>query len=93
MWAVVSQTTTDTVMTGSEAEAFVIGILKDQGPLSTMEIERIASMDRKRCPDQTVIFLMKMQGKGLIEGEVSIEKRGWMWRVPSGETAAQTPPG
>jgi hypothetical protein len=85
--------TSDTIMTDSEAEAWVVGILRARGPLSTMEVERIANLDRKRCPDQTVLFLTKMRGRGLIEGEVSTEKRGWVWQVPSGEAPAQTPPG
>ena len=68
-----------TVMSGSEAESFVIILLKAHGPLSTMEIERMAREEKKRCPDQTVIFLTKMKKKGLIKGEASMEKRGWVW--------------
>lgn len=80
-------------MTSTEAEVYVLSILRDRGPLSTMEIERIASLDDKRCPDQTVVFLTKMRGKGLIEGAVSMERRGWVWRATSGRTDAQMPPG
>ena len=75
-------------MTTPEAEAYILALLRDRGALSTMEIEQIAALDSRRCPDRTVVFLAKMRGKGLIEGEVSIEKRGWVWRV-----SAQTPPG
>ncbi len=70
------------VMNESEAEKFVLTLLKDRGPLSTMEIERLARKDHKRCPDQTVIFLTKMRKKGLIRGEVSLEKKGWLWSLP-----------
>ncbi len=69
------------VMKEDEAEAFVIDLLKERGPLSTMEIEKLARKDRKRCPDQTVIFLTKMKKKGLINGEASMEKRGWLWSL------------
>jgi len=69
-------------MSDSEAEAFVRGLLVSHGPLSTMEIERLARKEDKRCPDQTVIFLSKMRKKGLIKGEASMEKRGWIWWVP-----------
>jgi len=62
-----------------EAEAFVIALLKERGPLSTMEIEKLARKEHKRCPDQTVIFLTKMKKKGMIRGEASLEKRGWVW--------------
>jgi hypothetical protein len=69
-------------MSESVAEAFVIRLLREQGPLSTVQIEKLARKQRKRCPDQTVIFLTKMKKKGLIKGEVSLERRGWVWSVP-----------
>jgi predicted transcriptional regulator len=70
------------VMNVSSAEAFVIELLGDRGPLSTMQIEKLARKEHKRCPDQTVIFLMKMKKKGLIRGEASLEKKGWVWSSP-----------
>ncbi len=69
------------VMSGEEAEEFVVTLLKDHGPLSTMQIEKLARKEHRRCPDQTVIFLTKMKKKGLIKGEASIEKRGWLWWI------------
>jgi predicted transcriptional regulator len=66
-------------MDASEAEAFVIELLRQRGPLSTMEIEKLARKKHKRCPDQTVIFLTKMRKKGMIKGEASMERRGWVW--------------
>jgi hypothetical protein len=68
-------------MNDEEAEAFVIRLLKEQGPLSTMQIEKLARKEHKRCPDQTVIFLTKMRKKGLIKGDASMERRGWVWWV------------
>ena len=65
-------------MNDDEAEAFVIRLLKEQGPQSTMQIETLARKEHKRCPDQTVIFLMKMKKKGVIRGEASLEKKGWV---------------
>lgn len=70
------------VMNESEAEAFVVQLLKEMGPLTTMQIEGFARNDHRRCPDQTVLFLTKMRRKGLISGEASLEKRGWLWRLP-----------
>jgi len=69
-------------MTPSDAESFIISLLRYNGPLMTMEIETLAADQKKRCPDQTVIFLAKMRSKGLIRGEVSHEKRGWLWSLP-----------
>lgn len=69
-------------MAASEAEVFVIKLLKGSGPLTTMEIEKAARREHKRCPDQTVLFLTKMRRKGLIKGEASLEKKGWLWQLP-----------
>jgi len=71
-----------TVMSESDAEAFVVDLLGRKGPLSTMQIEVHAGKEHKRCPDQTVMFLMKMKKKGLIKGEASLESKGWLWSVP-----------
>ena len=70
------------VMDETAAESFVKSILKSKGPLSTMQIEKLARKEHKRCPDQTVIFLTKMKRKGLIKGEASLERRGWVWWAP-----------
>ena len=70
------------IMDDAQAEAYVIHLLHERGPSSTMEIERLARKEHKRCPDQTVVFLTKMKKKGLIKGEVSLEKRGWLWSLP-----------
>ncbi|MCJ2532838.1 MAG: hypothetical protein LN411_02815 [Candidatus Thermoplasmatota archaeon] len=77
-------------MTPSEAEEFVLCLLRTKGPLTTMELEKLADQEHRRCPDQTVLFLTKMRGNGLIEGAPSFEKRGWLWQLPAD---AQTPPG
>lgn len=68
-------------MDSQEAEGYVLALLRQHGPLTTMQIEKLARKEHKRCPDQTVIFLTKMKRRGLIKGEASIEKRGWLWWV------------
>ena len=78
------------VMGREEAEIYVVRLLRLTSPMTIREIEVAASLEKRRCPDQTVLFLAKMRGKGLIEGEASIEKKGWLWQLPA---AAQTPPG
>jgi len=70
------------VMTDREAETFVMKLLSERGPQSTLDIERFARKEHRRCPDQTVLFLMKMKRKGMILGEVSMEKKGWLWSLP-----------
>ena len=70
------------VMESSAAERFVIDLLKSEGTLTTMQIEVAARKDNKRCPDQTVLFLTKMRRKGIIRGEASLERRGYVWWLP-----------
>jgi len=70
------------VMTVQDAEAYVLSFLTREGPMTTAEIDRAAADEGRRCPDQTVLFLTKMKRKGLIKGEVSLEKRGWLWSLP-----------
>lgn len=70
------------VMAAPAAEDFVLQLLRSRGPLTTMQIEVAARKEKKRCPDQTVLFLTKMKKKGLIKGDVSIERRGWVWWIP-----------
>lgn len=70
------------VMDPSEAEDMVLRLLAENGPMTTMDVEKAASESKRRCPDQTVLFLTKMRMKGLIRGEVSQERRGWLWSLP-----------
>lgn len=71
-----------TVLGIQQAEEFITSLLRAHGPLTTMEVEQLARKEHKRCPDQTVLFLTKMRRKGLVRGEPSIERRGWVWWVP-----------
>jgi len=69
------------ILSESEAERFIIQLLSARGPMTTGEIEAIARKEGKRCPDETVLFLSKLRSKGKIKGELSQEKRGWLWWV------------
>ncbi len=77
------------VMSEREADEFIVDLIRRSGPLTTREIELFAAHEGKRCPDQTVVYLVKLMHRGLVSGEVSVEKRGWIWSVPQ----PQTPPG
>lgn len=69
------------VLSESEAERFVIDLLKTHGPTTTKEIEVNAREKGKRCPDETVLFLTKLRSRGIIQGKISQEKRGWVWWI------------
>jgi hypothetical protein len=69
------------VMGEAEAEAYILRLLAERGPMTTMQIEKLARDQHRKCPDHTVVFLTKMRRKGLIKGEASLERRGWLWWV------------
>jgi len=63
---------------------FIISFLRRAGrPLTTREIQEAIQKALVRCPDSTVVFLNRLRLKGLIEGELSKEKRSWVWWIKS----------
>ena len=65
-----------------EAVELVISILKKtEKPLTTREIEEKTRKHRVSCPDKTPIFLNRLRIKGIIEGQLSAERRGWIWWI------------
>ena len=65
-----------------EAVELVISILKETGkPLTTREIEEKTRKLMVSCPDKTPVFLNRLRIKGIIEGQLSAERRGWIWWI------------
>jgi len=65
-----------------DPEGFIVSLLKKAGkPLTTREIQEFIQKALVRCPDSTVVFLNKMRLKGLIKGELSRERRSWVWWI------------
>jgi len=61
---------------------FIISLLrKARKPLTTREVQESTEKALVRCPDSTVVFLNRLRLKGLIEGELSKEKRSWVWWI------------
>jgi len=61
---------------------FIISVLKKAGkPLTTREIQESTEKALVQCPDSTVVFLNKLRLNGLIKGELSREKRSWVWWI------------
>ena len=69
---------------GNEAVEIILEILKEAGePLTTRKIQEETEKKLVRCPDSTVVFLNKLRRKGIINGEMSRERRGWIWWLPT----------
>ncbi len=67
---------------GNEAVDIILQVLVEAGrPLTTREVQAETEKRRVRCPDSTVVFLNRLRIKGLIKGERSRERKGWIWWV------------
>lgn len=65
-----------------EATDLIISILKTAGkPLTTREIEEETKKRMISCPDKTPVFLNRLRLKGIVKGQLSAEKRAWIWWV------------
>jgi len=67
-----------------EAIQLILSILRAAGkPLTTKEIEEETKKRLVQCPDKTPVFLNRLRLKGAINGQLSAERRGWIWWVES----------
>ena len=65
-----------------EAAQAILSILKKAGePITTRTVGEEMQKLQLRCPDTTIVFLNRLRQRGLIKGERSKEKRGWVWWV------------
>jgi hypothetical protein len=70
------------VLRDEEADQLIIQLLRDAGrPLTTREVQEETQKRLVRCPDSTVVFLNKLRIRGVVHGEMSKERRGWIWWV------------
>ena len=67
---------------GDEAVDLIVQVLEEAGkPLTTREVQKETERRLVRCPDSTAVFLNRLRIKGVIRGERSRERRGWIWWV------------
>jgi len=65
-----------------EAIQLVLSILRARGkPMTTKEIEEETRKRLVQCPDKTPIFLNRLRLRGAIKGQLSAERRGWIWWI------------
>jgi hypothetical protein len=70
------------VLKGEEADQLILTLLKEAGhPLTTRELQEETQRRLVRCPDSTAVYLNNLRLKGLVHGEMSKERRGWIWWV------------
>lgn len=56
-------------------------IMGDDHITTKEAIERLDTLFQYRCPDDMAKTLNRLKKEGLIKGEVSMEKGGWVWWV------------
>jgi hypothetical protein len=66
-------------MSREEAEKKVVEILRERGRMTSLEIDSHFKDREEECPDSLVVFLARMKRQGKIKGEVSRERKGWVW--------------
>lgn len=77
------------VMGEAEATEFILRFLSDGARRSTQEVEGATTQKGVQCPDSPARFLMKLQLRGLIEGELDARARGWVWWMPTDGAATR----
>lgn len=68
-------------MSEADARAFIVVLLTKRGTMTTRDIEAETQRVDRRCPDGAVKFLMRLRADGVIEGDISLEAGGWVWRL------------
>jgi len=66
----------------SEEESFglIMSVLKVAGkPLTTRDVEGEIRKRLVSCPDSLPVLLNKLRLRGLIRGQLSPERKGWVW--------------
>ncbi len=67
---------------GDDAANLIVQVLKEAGrPLTTRQVQSETEKRLVRCPDSTAVFLNRLRNRGVIKGERSKERRGWIWWI------------
>jgi hypothetical protein len=64
-----------------DIEQYILDLLKKEGKLTTQQIKEKTENAGLSCPDEPVRFLNKLRIKGMIQGKISMEQKGWLWWV------------
>jgi len=68
----------------SEEDAFelIMSVLKAANkPLTTGDIDGEIKKRFVSCPDRLPILLNRLRLRGLVKGQLSIERKGWVWWI------------
>jgi hypothetical protein len=64
-----------------DLESFIIQTLQKKGELTTRELRDQVRDHNLKCPDEPVRFFNRLRMRGILNGRISTEHRGWVWWV------------
>jgi len=71
-------------LTEEESFELIVSVLKTAGkPLTTRDVEGEIRKRLVTCPDNLPVLLNKLRLRGVVKGELSPERRGWVWWIPT----------
>ncbi|UCC27939.1 MAG: hypothetical protein JSW29_00320 [Candidatus Bathyarchaeota archaeon] len=77
-----SETVSFKRLSEDEAVELIVSLLRTASqPLTTREIEEKTRKRRVSCPDRTPVFLNRLRLRGVVKGQLSVERRAWIWWV------------
>lgn len=67
-------------LTEEESFELIMSVLKTAGkPLTTRDVEGEIRKRLVTCPDSLPVLLNRLRLKGLVKGQLSPERKGWIW--------------
>jgi hypothetical protein len=69
-------------LTEEESFELILSVLKAAGkPLTTRDVDGEIRKRLISCPDSLPVLLNKLRLRGLVKGELSAERKGWIWWI------------
>jgi hypothetical protein len=75
-----------------EGERLILGLLRQNGPMTTQQVSAATQAKGVRCPDSTVRFLTKLRARRVILGTVDRKAGTWVWWLEGQRPPGGTPP-
>jgi len=69
-------------LTEEESFELILSVLKAAGkPLTTRDVDGEIRKRLISCPDSLPVLLNKLRLRGLVKGQLSPERKGWIWWI------------
>jgi len=69
-------------LTEEESFELILSVLKAAGkPLTTRDVDGEIRKRLISCPDSLPVLLNKLRLRGLVKGQLSAERKGWIWWI------------